>query len=127
MHYRNALAAFMALSIGTCGIAYAQAPTPTPTSQQAPTATPINSYSDVAGEWLGVVDLYTPVMLTVSPDGLMTMRGIRRVTQQGVLNSGRIEVVSTDTDLFCSLMGEKLTCNARFGTWYAALNLSKRR
>lgn len=126
MPFRNALAAFSALSIGISGAANAQAPAPTPSAPVA-VATPINSFSDVAGQWWGSVDINLPVLLTVSPDGMMTMRGVRRVTQQGVLNGQRIEVVSTDTDLYCNLMGEKLACNARFGTWYATLYLHKSR
>ena len=125
MHFRNALAAFVATSIGLCGAANAQAPMPASVPPPAPT--PITGFSDVAGQWWGAVDLYTPVLLTISPDGLLTLRGVRRLTQQGVINGQRIEVVSTDTDLYCTLMNEKLTCNARFGTWYASLNLHKSR
>lgn len=87
--------------------------------------TPINSFADVAGNWWGEVDIYSKVALNVSPEGVVTMRGVRSFTQQGVINLQRLEVMSPGTDLYCTLMRGFLTCHARFGTWYAALHLKR--
>ena len=138
MFIRSALAIAAAVSLGVCGAAHAQAPaaaaaaaapepTPAPVTSALKLPTPIHSFSDVAGQWWGSVDHTTRVVLTVAPDGMVNFRGPRRLVQQGVINSQRLEVVSLETDLYCTIMTEVLTCNARFGTTYAALNLTKAR
>ena len=135
MYFRSVLAIAAAVSLGGCGAARAQTPaagtapepTPAPVTSAVKLPTPINSFSDVAGQWWGSVDHYTKVRLTVAPDGMVNFSGPRRLIQQGVINSQRLEVVSLETDLYCTIMTEVLTCNARFGTTYAALNLTKAR
>ena len=133
MHFRPLAAACAALLVCMAGSANGQQPAPAPNpmapmvsaTTPAPTPTPINSFADVAGNWWGEVDVTSKVALNISPEGVVTMRGVRSFTQQGRINFQRFEVLSPGTDLYCNIMNGFLTCHARFGTWYAALNLKR--
>ena len=127
MRLSLAVAAFAALSIGASSGAHAQQDPPVErvgrSEQVVPT--PIRAFSDAAGQWHGWVDLDTRVTMFVTSDGMVRFRGPRNVTQQAIIVSDRLVVQSRSTDLDCSITNGFLTCNARFGTWYASLNLSK--
>lgn len=136
MHYRLAGIALAALSIAVCSSAYAQPQNP---PEQKPAAaeqkpdrpepenlpTPIKQFSDAAGQWYGMVDLTTRVAMFIGADGMVKFRGPRDVTQHAMIRHDRLYLQSRDTDLDCGLMNGFLTCNARFGTWYAALSLRR--
>lgn len=136
MHHRLAAVALAALSIVFCSSAYGQAQDPPerkpdaaeqkqarPEPENLPT--PIRQFSDAAGQWYGMVNLTSRVAMFISAEGMVKFQGPRDVTQQAVLQHDRLWLQSRDTDLDCGLMNGALTCNARFGTWYAALSLRK--
>lgn len=135
MHHRLAGVALAALSIAVWSSAYAQPQNPPErkpdAAEQKPNRepdnlpTPIKAFSDAAGQWYGWVDLTTRVAMFIGADGMVKFQGPRDVTQHATILHDRLYLQSRDTDLDCGLMNGFLTCNARFGTWYAALSLRK--
>ena len=63
--------------------------------------------------------------LRIAPDGMVNFYGPNDVVQQATIQNQRLQVNSRSTDLDCGIMNGFLACNARFDTWYAALNLTK--
>jgi hypothetical protein len=117
MHARFTRAALVALSAAAiCSSA----------SAEAPAFTPINSFVDAYGLWLGQVDITTKVVMTIYADGKVDFYGPNTVHQQGQIINQRLVIQSKDTDLDCGLMNERLTCHARFNWWFAELNLTKK-
>ena len=129
MHHRLVQAALVCLAIGFCSAAQAQSED-MPEQKYTPpepafVATPIKDFADAAGRWYGWVDSYTRVVLQVGPDGAVRFWGPRDLTRQAVIQGDRLLVQSPSANLDCGIMNGFLTCHARFGTWYAELNLRK--
>ena len=124
MHLRLAGAAFVALMSCACSGAFAQSQDP-PRREQQNIPTPIREFSDAVGQWHGWIDLNVQVIMIVGPDGMVKFRGPRDLTQQAAIMNDRLVVLSRGTDLDCGIMNGFLTCHARFGTWFAELNLRK--
>ena len=135
MHCRFVGIALAAFSVGVCSSTYAQPQNPPErkpdAAEQAPNRepenlpTPIKAFSDAAGQWYGMVNLTHGVAMFIGSDGMVKFRGPRNVTQHAMIRHDRLYLQSRDTDLDCGLMNGFLTCNARFGTWYAALSLRR--
>lgn len=134
MSFRFASAAFAALSmmVAATGSAQAQDAPDYPEPRSTPSAprfvvTPIETLDDAYGLWVGWIDLYTRVVMSVDHTGLVKFYGPRDVTTVGTIKNDRLLVKSPATDLDCGIIDDDyLTCHARFGTWYAELNLRKK-
>ncbi|UYN93518.1 MAG: hypothetical protein KIT25_15820 [Enhydrobacter sp.] len=130
MHHRLVAAVLAALSIAVCAGAQAQSPAPPAADtaarpNPAVTVTPIKDFSDAAGRWHGSVDLTKRVTMYVAPDGMVQFWGPYDVVQRATIANDMLQIRSRNTDLDCIIRGGSLACNARFGTWYAALSLRK--
>ncbi len=94
---------------------------------EGPEATPIETFADAMGVWNGMIDYTKRVSMGIHADGTVEFNGPRSVLQKAELRDDRILVKSPELDLDCGLMNDFLVCHARFDTWYAELNLRKKR
>ena len=115
MSFRLIPAALAALLIATGFVARAEAPMPTP----------IKTFADATGKWVGEIDLGTRVVMVINAEGNVDFVGPHDLTGRATLKDDRLYISSHSTDLDCGIMNEVLTCHARFGAMYAELNLRK--
>ncbi len=133
MRLRSVSAALATLSLAAAFSVRAQAQDTTDMPEQRYTPpkpqfvmVPIKTFNDAYGLWVGWVDYYTRISMTVLADGTVKFYGPRDVTKVATLRNDRLVLESPSTDLDCGIVDENLACHARFGTWYAELNLTRK-
>lgn len=92
---------------------------------EAPQPTPIKTYADATGKWVGEIDLGTRVVMVINAQGDVDFVGPHDLTGRATLKDDRLYISSHSTDLDCGLLNEVLACHARFGRMYAELSLRK--